>query len=139
MIPLLTLYLLGIFTRVHRRSGATALAVGVTYGALRLLAPSAAESWGVAILPRFMLENYGSYVLSVALTAGTMVVMSLFLGWERREAPLHEEAGGWLRSSQLQVSQIKPASVAPGSELWPVVLAVAVIAAGVILTFVIFW
>ena len=139
VIPLLTLYLMGIFTRVHRRSGAIALAVGVTYGALRLLAPSVAESWGVAILPRFMLENYGSYVLSVALTAGTMVVMSLFLGWEPRKAPLHEEAGGWLRSSQLQVSQIKPASAAPGSKLWPVVLAVAVIAIGVVLTFVVFW
>ena len=99
MIPLLTLYLLGIFTRVHRRSGAIVLAVGFTYGALRLLAPSAAESWGVAILPLFMVENYGSYVLRVALTAGAMVVMSLFLGCEPREAPLHEEAGGWLRSS----------------------------------------
>ena len=139
VIPLLTLYLMGVFTRVHRRSGAIALAVGVTYGALRLLAPLAAESWGVAILPRFMLENYGSYVLSVVLTAGTMVVMSLFLGWEPREALLHEEAGGWLRSSQLQVSRIKPASVAPRSERWPVLLAVAVIAVGVILTFVVFW
>ncbi|MCZ6850456.1 MAG: sodium/solute symporter, partial [Planctomycetota bacterium] len=61
VIPLLTLYLMGVFTRVHRRSGAVALAVGVTYGGLRLLAPWVAERWGVAILPQVMLENYGSH------------------------------------------------------------------------------
>ena len=139
VIPLLTLYLMGVFTRVHRRSGAVALAVGVTYGGLRLLAPWVAERWGVAILPQVMLENYGSHTLSMLLTAGTMVVMSLFAGWEPRGAALHVEAGGWLRSSQLQVSRIKTADVAPRSELWPILLAVAVIAAGVILTFVVFW
>ena len=139
VIPLLTLYLMGVFTRVHRRSGAVALAVGVTYGGLRLLAPWAAERWGVAILPQVMLENYGSHTLSMLLTAGMMVVMSLFAGWEPRGAALHVEAGGWLRSSQLQVSRIKTADVAPRSELWPILLAVAVIAAGIILTFVVFW
>lgn len=139
VIPLLTLYLMGVFTRVHRRSGAVALAVGVAYGALRLLAPWAAESWGVAILPRFMLDNYSSYLLTVALTAGTMVAISLFLGWEPREAPLREEAGGWLRSSQLQVSQIKPAASVPRSDLWPALLAVSVVAVGILLTFFVFW
>ena len=136
VIPLLTLYLMGVFTRVHRRSGAVALVVGVAYGSLRLLAPWIAESWGVAVLPEFMLENYGSYVVSMLLTAGTMVVMSLFLGWETRETLLHEEAGGWLRSSQLQASQIKAADVALRSELWPVLLGAGV---GVVMSFVIFW
>jgi SSS family solute:Na+ symporter len=139
VIPLLTLYLMGIFTRVHRRSGAVALAVGVTYGGLRLLAPWVAESWGVAVLPPVMLENYGSYVLSMLLTAGTMVVMSLFVGWEPPGAALHVESGGWLRSSQLQVSEIETTAGVPRSELWPVLLAVAVVAAGGVLSFVIFW
>jgi hypothetical protein len=135
----LTLYLMGIFTRVHRRSGAFGLAVGVTYGGLRLLAPWAAESWGVALLPQVMLENYGSYVLSMLLTAGTMAVMSLFIGWEPPGAALHVESGGWLRSSQLQVSQIEATDAISRGELWPRLLAVAVIAAGVLLSFVVLW
>ena len=64
---------MGVFTRVHRRSGAVALAVGVTYGGLRLLAPWVAESWGVAILPRIMVANYASYILSMLLTAATQL------------------------------------------------------------------
>ncbi len=42
-------------------------------------------------------------------------------------------------TSQLQVSQIKPALAAPGSERWPVLPAAAVIAVGVILTVVVRW
>lgn len=80
VIPLLTLYLMGVFTRLHRRSGAVALAVGVTYGGLRLLAPWVAERWGVAILPQVMLENYGSHTCrslrcrAVRLTGSTHFV-----------------------------------------------------------------
>ena len=58
--PLLALYLMGVFTRVHRRSGAPALVVGVAYGSQRLLAPWFAETWGLAVLPEFMLEHYGA-------------------------------------------------------------------------------
>ena len=49
--PLLTLFLMGSLTRVHRRAGLIGVLVGVGYGVLRLLAAPMAEAYGVAILP----------------------------------------------------------------------------------------
>ncbi len=139
VIPLLTLYLMGIFTRVHRRSGVIALIVGVCYGSLRLLSPWIAKTWGIVFLPDFLLNHYNSYIASMILTAGTMVALSVVLGWETRGKLLHKESGGWLRSSQLQVSQEKPLTITPRNELWPVLLGICVVGAGLVVSFGIFW
>ena len=49
VIPLLTLFLMGVLTRVHRRAGLIGLLVGSGYGVLRLVAGPIAETWGIAI------------------------------------------------------------------------------------------
>ena len=139
VVPLLTIYLMGVFTRVHRRSGAFGLGVGIAYGVLRLVAPLIAEQFGVAILPRFMADNYASYIFAVLLTAGPMVVISFFLGWAPRGELLHKEKSGWLRSSQLQASRIEPSSPPSYSDAWPGFLGIAVIVVGMLLSFVVFW
>ena len=139
VVPLLTVYLMGVFTRAHRRSGAVGLAVGVGYGALRLLAPVIAENFGVAILPPLLLDNYASYIFSVLFTAGPMVLVSLGIGWESPGQLLHVEATGWLRSSQLQVAQIEPGKQPTHSDRWPVGLGLAAVAIGAVLCFVVFW
>ncbi len=139
VVPLLTVYLMGVFTRAHRRSGAVGLAVGVGYGALRLLAPLIAEVLGVAVLPPLLVDNYASYIFSVLFTAGPMVLVSLRIGWESPGQLLHVEATGWLRSSQLQVARIEPGEQPTHSDWWPVGLGLAAVAAGGVLSFVVFW
>jgi SSS family solute:Na+ symporter len=139
VVPLLTIYLMGVFTRVHRRSGVFGLGAGIAYGVLRLLAPVFAEQYGVAVLPRLMADDYASYIFAVLLTAGPMVVISLFAGWEPQGELLHQEKSGWLRSSQLQASHIEPASRPSHSDAWPAFLGAAVILMGMLLSFVVFW
>jgi SSS family solute:Na+ symporter len=141
VIPLLTLFLMGVLTRVHRRAGLIGLLVGAGYGTLRLLAPSIAENYGIAILPSIMTNKFAAYIFSVLITAGTMVVISLFVGWEPRGELVHAERTGWLRSSQLAIQQLETVShsrTAPASWL-PAVLAVIAVAIGCTLSFFVFW
>ena len=139
VVPLLTIYLMGVFTRVHRRSGALGLAVGVGYGTLRLLAPVVAEKLGIAILPPLLVEAYASYIFGAVFTGGSMLLLSLAVGWESPGKLLHVEATGWLRSSQLQVTQIEPGQQPTRSDAWPISLGLAAVAIGAVLCFVVFW
>ena len=143
VIPLLTVFLLGTCTRVHRSSGMIALLAGALYGVVRLLAPALAEKYGIAVLPEFMVNSYAAYTISMLITAGTAVLVSLIAGWEAPAGILHEEEGTWLRSSQLEVRQLDQGSVggrqAEWSALTPVLLTILVVSAGCFLSFVVFW
>ncbi len=141
VVPLLTLFLMGVLTRVHRRAGLIGILAGAGYGAMRLLAGHVAENWGIAILPRLMADPFAAYVFSILITAGTMVVVSLFAGWEPRGALLHEEKTGWLRSSQQELRRIETTPEGPtrlASSL-PAILAVLAVATGGMLSFFVFW
>lgn len=138
VVPLLTIYLLGTFTRVHRRSGAPGLLCGVAYGVLRLLTPLIADRFGIVLLPSAMLDESASYLFSMLITSGVMLAVSLLLGWEPRGELLHEERGGWLRSSQLAAAHIPPTHE-PAGRLLPAVLGVIAILIGCLLSFVVFW
>jgi len=145
VIPLLTLYIMGTFTRVHRLSGLLGLLAGAAYGILRLCAPLLAEGAGIAVMPQFMTNTFAAYPISMLLTAGTMLVCSLLLGWENLGELLHEERGAWLRASQESIRRLATESAASDPaqgtalRLLPVVLAVIVVAVGCILSFVVFW
>jgi hypothetical protein len=138
VVPLLTIYLLGAFTRVHRKSGTVGLLCGVAYGVCRLLTPLIADRFGIVILPPALLDESASYLFSMLITGGAMLALSLLLGWEPRGELLHEERGGWLRSSQLAAAHILPAHE-PAGRLVPAVLGVVVILIGCVLSFVVFW
>ena len=141
VIPLLTLFLMGSLTRVHRRAGLIGVLVGSGYGVMRLLAAPIAEAYGVAILPSIMTNAFAAYVFSILITAGSMVLFSLFAGWEPRGELLHEEKTGWLRSGQLALRQLKlaPDPQATAVSRLPAVLAVIAVAIGCALSFLIFW
>ena len=139
VVPLLTIYLMGVFTRVHRRGGSIGLGVGVAYGVMRLSAPPIAENFGVAILPQWAAGDYAGYIFAVLLTAAPMVLISLVLGWESPGQLLHEEKTEWLRSTQLQVGRIEPAAAPSHSDAWPINLGVAVVLVGAVLSFLVFW
>jgi len=141
VIPLLTLFLMGALTRVHRRAGLIGLLVGVVYGVMRLVAAPLAENFGIAILPSIMTNSFAAYVFSMLITASTMVLVSLCFGWEPPGELLHEEKTGWLRSSQLAIRQLESAAKpqAVRAPWLPALLAVVTVAIGLVLSFFIFW
>ena len=135
VVPLLTLYLMGRFTPVHRRSGVIGLCVGGAYGLARL----AIESQHV-YLPFFLTNKYAAYSYSMLITAASMVAVSLALGWEKKGELRTVEEDGWLCRSRAEARQLldSQAEEASGS-LLPAVLALLVLALGCLLSFVIFW
>ena len=140
VIPLLTLFLMGAMTRVHRKSGVIGLVVGTLYGVLRLLAPLIAEYFGVAVLPRALVNTYMAYPFSMLLTGSVMVPVSTFAGWEPRGISLvrNHEQSPWLRTSQLAVRELQEEEDSSARAL-PAYLAVALFAVGCLLSFVVLW
>lgn len=66
----------GQFTRVHQNSCAIGLVVGVVYGLTPLLAPH--------VFPEILGDGCAAYFFGVVVTAGTMVIVSVVMGWEAR-------------------------------------------------------
>ena len=144
VIPLLTIYLMGSFTRVHRSSGLIGLLAGAAYGILRMAAPLVAEQTGWVLLPPVMMGTYAAYPFSMLVTAATMVLVSQVAGWESGRASdltSRQEESAWLRSSQLKIRQIqeKISRRAPQGQRLPALLSTLALAVGCLLTFVVFW
>jgi SSS family solute:Na+ symporter len=132
VVPLLTVYLLGTLTGVNRKTGTLGLVVGVAYGLLRL-----SLEGGGADNPLGTMHQ--SYVLTMVATCLPMVVLSSFLGWEKRGELRYEEQAGWLRESQRLASESAAPSVGTRSSVVPIILGLLVIALGAVLSFVVFW
>jgi SSS family solute:Na+ symporter len=139
VVPLLTLYLMGALTRVHRRSGVIGLAAGAAYGVMRLAAPWAAQRFGVTMLPPFLLDSYGAYAYAMLITAAAMLAASLLFGWEAPGKLLHEERGKWLEASRRQVQELQRLHPERRGGFLPAILGLLVLAAGLFLAFVLFW
>lgn len=142
LIPLLTLFLMGTLTRVHRLGGLIGLLAGAVYGIVRLLSPWIAETFGIAVMPEIMLNTWAAYPISMLVTAGEIVLFVLVIGWERPGELLHEdyaEEGDWLRSSQTAARSLDATAAEPRNLLMPSILAITVTAAGCLLSFVVFW
>ncbi len=147
--PLLTLFIMGRFTRVHRISGIVGLLVGAAFGILRLLAPPIAEKWGIAVLPSYLIDPYAAYPAAMLITAASMLLISLLLGFEPRagETPRshHEQGGAWLRSSReaiqvLAATQGTPPDTSQGAARFvPAALVWLLIALGCYICFVLLW
>ena len=138
VVPLLAVYLMGSFTRVHRSSAALGLSAGILYGTLRLLAPYCAIRFGVAILPQTLVNTYVGTVFSLALTAAVMLVVTAARGREPSNAPREIEQSGWLAESRMTSHGQRFAGFSARSRL-PGMLGAATVAMGVLLSFVVFW
>lgn len=150
VVPLLTVFLVGRFTSVHRSSGLIGLLAGSAYGILRLAAPSVAAKHGIAILPDAMIDPYGAYIFAMVITTVTMLLVSLIRGWEApgiRTAERVSAASGWLGTSQAELRELSEAGAKEGASAcvreetgWlPAILAIGVIAFGAFVCFVLFW
>lgn len=111
--PLMTVYLMGVFSRVHRRSGIIGLIVGPVYGILALIGGSE------EILPSWLTNRWVAYVWSVVATAGAMILSSFVLGCEQEKELVQQEVGGWLRRSRENVQAILPSPLLTRNHLIP--------------------
>ncbi len=86
VVPLLVVYLLGSFTRVHRGSAVVGLVAGVGFGLYSFIAKTLAESQGVALLPSPLMDNHVTGPLTFAITALAMLAATMIRG--RETSPL---------------------------------------------------
>lgn len=136
--PLLTVYLLGAMTRVHRHSGVIGLGVGVAYGIWWLVAQRMAAQ-GVQLLPTVLMSSMATAPMSMLVTAASMLAYSLLAGWTPHGELLHEEPEGWLRLTQHEVVLSEGQSFSRTANLLPPILGLLVLALGLWLSFVVFW
>ena len=83
-VPLMTVILMGVFTRVHRGAGIVGLLVGLTYGASAILGDF--NGWN---LPTWYTNTWWAYLWNLVLPAGSMLIFSKLLDVFR--APVQEE------------------------------------------------
>jgi len=137
VVPLLTVYLLGALTRVHRKSAVIGMCIGVVYGIIFLLSRPLAEKYGIAIIHYPLTDSNLVAPISMLLTASTMVGVSLVYGWEASGELRKMDESGWLSESRSQLQEVMPAET-PQSTTLPLILGACVSMAGILLT-VWFW
>ena len=137
VVPLLTIYLMGAITQVHRRSATVGLMVGVGYGILFLIAELVAKNWEVAILFSPFSNPYAVAPISMLSTAGSMFAFSFVYGWEPRGQLATLEQDGWLASTSAEIQQL--AAPAKRNETIPTVLMWLTLLVGIILSYVVIW
>lgn len=133
--PLLTVYLMGIFTRVHRKSSLPGLLVGTGYGILAVVA-----SLNDA-LPGWLVNRWASYPWSILFTATAMAGASLILKRTLPEETVRDTEGQWLLHSREKIP-VSLASPFPGDvPIWasPGLWAGLLIAVAAVLVFWVFW
>ncbi len=86
-----------------------------------------------------MIDSFAGYPISLLITAITMLLVSLALGFEPRGQLLHSEPAGWLRKSQVQAKVGDNDIDKTRSNLLPVLLGIVVVGLGLFLSFVVFW
>ncbi|MCP4193961.1 MAG: hypothetical protein GY768_25410 [Planctomycetaceae bacterium] len=144
VVPLLTVYLLGTFTRVHRSSALPGLMVGVGFGVVALNAPALAFKSDLWLLPPVFMNSYATAPLGCLFTAITMLFITLIRGWTASDELYVQPPAtdSWLSQSQQQIIQSENPNHADRdaeSSKTPLLLGLAVWAIGLALTFVVFW
>lgn len=137
--PLLTVYVLGVSTRVHRRSALAGMLAGVGYGVLRLFAPRIAVAFGIQVLPSVMVDGLAGWLFGVFVTGAVMILFSLVFGWTPAGELLHEEKEGWLQASQYEVRRLARPPENARSHVWATVWSWLVVLTGAGLSFIVFW
>ena len=92
-----------------------------------------------AEMPEFLTNNYMGYPISIAITAGIMLLVSLVCGWSDPEDLKTEDSEGWLGKSSVAVHQIDENRIETRSSVLPLILGLVMIGIGMLLSFIIFW
>ena len=87
-VPLMTVMLMGVFTRVHRETGLIGLLVGLSYGMSAILADF--NGWD---LPLWYMNTWWAYLWNIILPATSMFVASKIIDLKRGPASDEELRG----------------------------------------------
>ncbi len=98
--PLFTVYMLGVLSRVHRRSGLIGLLVGSTYGILALVDR---EVYDLVAVPSWLTSRWPAFCWSLMITALTMAITTCILGQDQGNTTTWSEDKGWLHRSREQL------------------------------------
>ncbi len=103
--PLFIVYMLGVFTRVHRKSGIIGLACGAIYGLVALYDRQFSDvSW----LPTWFTERWVAYSWSILFTLVPMLLVTAVLGAEDVAADEAWTETGWLERSREELPPFAP-------------------------------
>ena len=83
-VPLMTVMLMGVFTKVHRQTGIVGLLVGLGYGMSAILADF--NEWA---LPVWYQNTWWTYLWNLVLPALSMLIASKVIDWRR--GPVRDE------------------------------------------------
>ena len=100
-VPLMTVMLMGIFTRVHRATGAVGLFVGLGYGFSAIFAE--AYDWP---LPLWYWNTWWTYMWNLILPAVSMVVASKIIDLQRGRTT-EEELKGLIYARHEKVEELR--------------------------------
>ena len=92
--PLMTIYLMGNLTRVHRRSGVVGLIIGSIYGLAASNLGGSAEAPG--LLPFWFTERFAAFLWSAGITAAAMLATTLLLGSAKPDTQQQVQVSGWM-------------------------------------------
>jgi len=136
--PLFTMYVLGVLTPVHRRSGLIGLIVASVYGVVALWDREVVDlTW----LPWWLTSRWPAIAWSLVLTAAAMLVTTLILGPRRGDEQHWVEGDGWLQRSRETLPPLveHPFQTRVPFLLQPGWAAASLLAGTAYVTFVLFW
>ena len=102
--PLLTVYLVGVMTRVDRRSALVGLVIGPVYGVAAIMFGGTDGSPG--LLPTWFTERYTSFIWSTVITTLSILMTSAVLRRSPQKTPTTATTG-WLARSRDPVDQVQ--------------------------------
>ena len=135
--PLFTIYLIGIFTRAHRKAGIVAILVGACYGVIALVDREIVD---IPWLAAWFTGRWPALLWAMAITSLGAILATLVYG-RCTPQPDTQPPSGWLRTSSRKLAPL-PESPFPGTTprwLRPEVLAVVLITSTALILFTFFW
>jgi SSS family solute:Na+ symporter len=135
--PLCTLYLVGVFTRAHRRSGVIGMIAGASYGILALLDR---EILDMTWLPEWFTGRWVALLWSFAVTSLAALATTLCIGKYDPHVPTTRPAG-WLKDSSDSLRALPPHPFRATPAVWlrPETLASLLIIITLCTLWILFW
>lgn len=135
--PLLTIYLIGIFTAAHPKSGIAGILAGACYGVIALVDR---EIIDITWLPSWLTGRWPALLWAMLFTSLGAIAATLMFGKDSPGNRQHQPSG-WLQRSSDMLDPLPdyPFHGQPSKWLRPEFLAAALIAATTLILFTFFW
>jgi len=142
--PLFTMYLLGSFTRVSRKSGVAGLSTGALYGLFALYCREAPNIEWLPNIEGVSIWFWGRWIAfcwSFVITACTMGIVTCSTGLQPQNELLAVQQTGWLARSSEELPELKEHPFQKNIPWWanPPAYAVALLVLCIYVVFELFW